>query len=323
MQNSTERNLNTYDYHAKNILKEKNILVHLIKAFVPEFRDMPVQDIRQYIGLDPGEVDNDLISQSGIGVDYEDEFGKITSDISFELKLPDGCRTDVRFMIMMDIEPQDYRTKYSPVKRGIVNISKMISSQQGRYYSRMHYENVQQVYSIWICFNPPRKEAGTIRTYSFSETNILGDYHEEKEEYDLAKVIVINLGRSADDTDAKTKGEYYNEDIENTLRILNTIFVSREPAKKIIDDLTQYGVRTTDTMDGEVETMGYLGDVPYHQGLNEGFDKGMAKGIEKNSIDTAMRMIGMASFDDDTISSVSGLPIEKVRELKASQTSDP
>ncbi|MBR6879579.1 MAG: hypothetical protein IKN14_00660, partial [Clostridiales bacterium] len=98
-----------------------------------------------------------------------------------------------------------------------------------------------------------------------------------------------------------------------------TIFVSREPAKKIIDDLTQYGVRTTDTMDGEVETMGYLGDVPYHQGLKEGFDKG----VEKNSIDTAMRMIGMASFDDDTISSVSGLPIEKVRELKASQTSDP
>ena len=144
-------------------------------------------------------------------------------------------------------------------------------------------------------------------------------------------MIVINLGRSADDTDAKTKGEYYNEDIENTLRILNTIFVSREPAKKIIDDLTQYGVRTTDTMDGEVETMGYLGDVPYHQGLNEGFDKGMAKGmsqgmakgmaqgIEKNSIDTAMRMIGDGDLSDEKISEYSGLPIEKVRELKGQQ----
>ncbi|MBR6880826.1 MAG: hypothetical protein IKN14_07080, partial [Clostridiales bacterium] len=86
-----------------------------------------------------------------------------------------------------------------------------------------------------------------------------------------------------------------------------------------IEEIRGYGVKTTDTMGTEVDDMAFVGDAPYTQGRNEGREEGFAQGVEKHSIDTAIRMIGMGSFDDDTISAVSGLPIERINELKNSR----
>ena len=162
MNTQTDRRVqNSYDYHAKNILREKNILVHIIKALVPEFRDMSTKDIRKYICKGQEGEDSDLITQSGIDVEFEDESGKIKTDIKFDLALPEKYKTDIRFLIMVDIEPQNDNRDYKPVQRGIYYASKMISMQKGQTFISSEYDRIQQVYSIWICFNPPAEERGT------------------------------------------------------------------------------------------------------------------------------------------------------------------
>ncbi len=323
MSDITRRARYTYDVHAKNILKEKNILVHIIKALVPEFRDMPVQDIRKYIGNDPDNVDSDLIPQSGAGNQFGDEDGVISTDIKFNLTLPDNQKTDVSFLIQIDIEPQNENEEYKPVQRGIYYASRMIAGQHGETFSHSDYHKIQQVYSIWICFNPPKEEEGTVRLYNMKEENIIGDYKEDRKKYDLMKIVVINLDRKQiKDGSAKVRGEYYNEDVENTLRILNTIFKSQEPADRIIEEIRGYGVKTTDTMGTEVDDMAFVGDAPYTQGRNEGreegFAQGLSQGIDSEKIDTAMRMIAKGSYIEEEIADISGLPIERIRELKHS-----
>ena len=63
----------------------------------------------------------------------------------------------------------------------------MISSQYGTIFTNSHYEKIQKVYSIWICFNPPEKRKNSINIYSVKEKILENEYgitmtYEEKEE---------------------------------------------------------------------------------------------------------------------------------------------
>ena len=51
--------------------------------------------------------------------------------------------------------------------------------------------------------------------------------------------------------------------------------------RKILDGIRELGVEMTPTMTKEAEDMAYVGDAPYTQGLNEGFDKGMLRVAQK------------------------------------------
>ena len=55
----------------------------------------------------------------------------------------------------------------------------MISSQYGTIFTNSHYEKIQKVYSIWICFNPPEKRKNSINIYSVKEKNVVGKVKEK------------------------------------------------------------------------------------------------------------------------------------------------
>ena len=75
-------------------------------------------------------------------------------------------------------------------------------------------------------------------------------------------------------------------------------------------------------MGTEVDDMAFVGDAPYTQGRNEGreegFAQGLSQGIDSEKIDTAIRMIAKGSYIEEEIADISGLPIERIRELKHS-----
>ncbi|MBR6880760.1 MAG: hypothetical protein IKN14_06745, partial [Clostridiales bacterium] len=85
-----------------------------------------------------------------------------------------------------------------------------------------------------------------------------------------------------------------------------------------IEEIRGYGVKTTDTMGTEVDDMAFVGDAPYTQGRNEGREEGFAQGVDSEKIDTAIRMIAKGSYIEEEIADISGLPIERIRELKHS-----
>ena len=173
-----------------------------------------------------------------------------------------------------------------------------------------------------------------IRLYNMKEENILGDYKEDPTRYDLMRIAVINLDLSPDiRTDEKTKGEYYNEDVDNTMKILSRLFKSHEGTRKILDGIRELGVEMTPTMTKEAEDMAYVGDAPYTQGWDEGREEGLKKGLKKGreeglkkgreegvaaeKLSVARQMItdGVAF---ETISKYTGLSAERIEKLKNS-----
>ena len=74
-------------------------------------------------------------------------------------------------------------------------------------------------------------------------------------------------------------------------------------------------MKTTDTMGTEVDDMAFVGDAPYTQGRNEGREEGFAQASEA----VVMRMISKGVLSDEEISEYSGLPIERINELKNSR----
>ena len=102
------------------------------------------------------------------------------------------------------------------------------------------------------------------------------------------------------------------------MKILSRLFKSHEGTRKILDGIRELGVEMTPTMTKEAEDMAYVGDAPYTQGWDEGREEGLKKGLEKKSIDVAQKMIAKGTFDNDTISELTGLTIEQIDELRNS-----
>jgi hypothetical protein len=72
----------------------------------------------------------------------------------------------------------------------------MLSSQVGSNVTNSHYENLQKVFSIWLCFNASEVKAHSIVRYHIVPEDILGHYPDKKG-YVLIEVIVIHLPKDS------------------------------------------------------------------------------------------------------------------------------
>ncbi len=53
------------------------------------------------------------------------------------------------------------------------------------------------MYSIWVCMNVQNYRADSIQEYGLTEKVIHGAFHDNLQNYDLIKIIVLNLGKNA------------------------------------------------------------------------------------------------------------------------------
>ena len=104
--------------------------------------------------------------------------GTVRYDIMFRAILPQGQE---KIELIINIEAQkDFYPGYPLIKRGIYYGCRMISSQYGTIFINSHYEKIQKVYRIWICFNPPEKRKNSINIYSVKEKNVVGKVKEKE-----------------------------------------------------------------------------------------------------------------------------------------------
>ena len=206
--------LNYYDLSdaaCKAFLSDKLILACILKDCTEEFKDCHVHDIETlYIEGEP-EISTVGVYPDTTNVHRGDERGNkihgihaestsetegtVTYDIRFYALTP----TQERVKLIINIEAQNvFNPGYPLTKRGIYYGCRQISSQYGSEFTHAHYEHIKKVYSIWICFAPPKNRRNTVTMYHIHEKQLIGNVREDVAHYDLMTVIMICLGNPKD-----------------------------------------------------------------------------------------------------------------------------
>jgi hypothetical protein len=159
-----------YDTRVKRLLAQKSILAHILVKTVVEFQGMKPEDVVTYIEgepsisvvpVEPGLANmekTDATGQRIVGLNMENaeiNEGLVRFDIIFYVRMPsvDDTKNGLS-QIIVNIEAQkDEPTEYKILNRAIFYVSRLISSQKERDFVNTNYDDIKQVFSIWICMN--------------------------------------------------------------------------------------------------------------------------------------------------------------------------
>ena len=199
-----------YDTHVKRLLAQKSILAHILVKTVDEFKGMKPEDVVKYIEgepsisvvpVEPGLANmekTDAAGQRIVGLNTENaeiNEGLVRFDIIFYVRMKNGLS-----QIIVNIEAQkDEPTEYKILNRAIFYVSRLISSQKERDFVNTNYDDIKQVFSIWICMN--------------MDNNSLSHIHLTKDELlkscnwkgnlDLLNIVLIGITNEIPEHDEK------------------------------------------------------------------------------------------------------------------------
>lgn len=153
-----------YDTRVKRLLAQKSILAHILVKTIDEFKGMKPEDVVKNIEgepsisvvpVEPGLANmekTDAAGQRIVGLNTENaeiNEGLVRFDIIFYVRMKNGLS-----QIIVNIEAQkDEPTEYKILNRAIFYVSRLISSQKERDFVNTNYDDIKQVFSIWICMN--------------------------------------------------------------------------------------------------------------------------------------------------------------------------
>ena len=260
------------------MLSFKSILAWVLKTCVKEFKVFSLKDIEEKYILGTPEISKIPVHRDEVlkenetsadtdagridGTRNEDSTvreGTAVFDIKFEAVNPK--RTDEVITMIVNIESQaKYYTGYPIIKRAVYYSGRLLSAQYGTVFTNSHYEKVKQVVSLWVILNPPDYRKNTINLYSLHETNLLGDFAEKEEDFDLITVGMISLGN---EDDKNSKG------LVRMLSILLSSEIDVADKKRRLHD--EFDLAMTKEMEKEAENM-----CDYSKMVE---DKGIIKGI--------------------------------------------
>jgi hypothetical protein len=245
-----ERNA-AYDTLAKRFLARKSILAHILKHTVTEFANCSLSDIeKKYIEGDPLLSINtvpldDTLDIKGKHTESNSPLeGLITFDIIFDVIAP---TTSEPIKLIINIEPQKTTTSidYKLMKRAVYYVARLISSQKEKDFHGDDYNGLKKVYSIWITMDVQNYRADSIQEYSLTEKVIHGKFHDDLHNYDLLKIIILNLGM-----------EKTTHRLLNLLHLLFMDLKLADEKEKILHE--EYDITLTRDMKKELKKMGGL-----------------------------------------------------------------
>ena len=245
-----ERNA-AYDTLAKRFLARKAILAHILKNVASEFADSSLLDIeRKYIEGDPTSTINtipldDTLDIKGKHTESNSPLeGIVTFDIIFDAIAPSSGEP---IKLIINIEPQKTTTSidYKLMKRAVYYVARLISSQKEKEFYGDNYNGLKKVYSIWITMDVQNYRANSIQEYSLTEKILHGEFHDELQNYDLLKIIILNLGMKPT-----------SHKLLNLLHLLFMDLKSSDEKEKILCD--EYDITLTRDMRKELTDMGGL-----------------------------------------------------------------
>lgn len=266
-------NKKAYDAYCKKILSNKQILSHVIKGCVSEFKDIDIKDIPAYIeGVD---IRNDKIS--GMNVEDESVLGaKIQYDILFKIVSPDD-HEKIELIINVEAQNKD-NPGYNLVSRAIYYCGRLIDRQKNSKDGFCHsdFDDIKKVYSIWICLNHDQSKDDSITKYYVTEECVQNKATNPKESYDLFTVVMLYPSKTYD----------YEDNKNSLLEMLNVLFSSELSASFKKEKLSHdYGILMTKEIDEEVENVCNLSEGVFNDGVNKGIQKGIQETYVKAIID--------------------------------------
>ena len=264
------------DASCKKVLANKIILAWIMKHSMEEFQEFDIAEIAEKyiegtpqianIAVHQDEADVPLINgMSTESVSVRE--GTVTYDVRFWAVHP---RSGELIRLIINVEAQnDFYPGYPLVKRGIYYGSRMISAQYGTEFTNSDYGKIKKVYSIWICMNPPQYRQNTISKYAMTESNMVGEVKEAKENYDLMTIIMICLGDS--------------EKVEaDLLKMLNVLFSEEKSAQEKKNILEKnFDIKMTKKLEKEMMQMCNYSDGVLERGIEQGIERGIEQGIEQ------------------------------------------
>ena len=291
------------DASAKGILKHRSVLAVILKECTVEFKDYSLEYIEQNCFVGEVNVSKVAVDQDGldtdstiVGSNTEDTTkseGSIHYDIVFDAAIPPT--KIVRMVINLEIQV-DTNLSYAVVTRGVYYGARLISRQKGSVFTHMNYENIQKVYSIWICPDAKGESANSIAKYGITQQEVYGTVNEPVENYDKLCVIVINLN---------DEGMRSENEIIGFLSTLLSTNISVQIKKEKLS--RNYHFNMTKEIEEEADNMCNIGTATLM--------KGRVEGEQKKAIETAINLIKMGVLTLDQIASATGLSLGAVQGL--------
>ena len=199
-----------YDTHVKRLLAQKSILAHILVKTVDEFKGMKPEDVVKYIEgepsisvvpVEPGLANMekpDAAGQRIVGLNTENaeiNEGLVRFDIIFYVRMKNGLS-----QIIVNIEAQkDEPTEYKILNRAIFYVSRLISSQKERDFVNTNYDDIKQVFSIWICMN---MDDNSISHIHLTKDELLKPCN-WKGNLDLLNIVLIGITNEIPEHDEK------------------------------------------------------------------------------------------------------------------------
>ena len=269
-----------YDAAAKCLLGEKVILAHILIRTIDEFKGMTADEVvlliegEPYIGqvpVEPGATNRKIEYGSTriTGMNTENaEMNEGTTffDIIFYVRMRNG-----RSKIIINVEAQRKEPdKYRIINRAIFYVGRMISSQKEREFTGMNYDDIEPVYSIWICMNMQENSMCHIHLVQ----DDLIDAKQWKGDLDIPNIIMIGLGKEIPEQDEKYELH----------RLLGTLLSEKLSAEEKLQRVsTEYDIPVKgNNVEKEVSIMCNLS-----QGIKE---ESEAKGEEKARTEIVLNM---------------------------------
>ena len=173
-------------------------------------------------------------------------------------------------------------------KQAIYYCSRMVSAQHGTEFIHDEYQNIEKVYSIFICMAPPKNCQNSITRYRLAEDNLIGDVKEPVRNYDLLSMVMVCLGGA--------EGENY----DGVLKLLDVLLSPQAGEAKKREVLeNDFGIPMTEALKTEVHRMCNLSEGVRDLGRTEGILTSIRNLMTNTgwTLEKAMQTLGLPDTD--------------------------
>ena len=266
--NVIRKDIVKYDAYVKKILAHKSILAYILSSCVKEFNNMKIIDIISCI-KDDVCVSNINVDSCIKGLNTEDNDineGLVRYDIVFYV-----CLKDSLSKIIINIEAQkDKPNKYKILNRAIYYVSRLISSQKHKDFVKSNYDDIKQVYSIWLCMNT---KYNSFTHYHLIKEDKLKPY-DWKGNIDLINVVLVGI--SSD----KINDDDNNSSMHHLLKTLLSGTLNTADKLAIIEK-DYNDIKVDDTFRKDVNDMCNLGEGLVERTIEETTEKVSKEAIKE------------------------------------------
>ena len=290
-----------YDASVKTIFSQPRIIAEIMRAAIPEYQGMTVEEILPFIVEIRDTVAVDDASAAALQKLPEEQTALLDKTIryDFHIKAKKPEAGELNIFLFFDIEFQnEYRDAtlgYPLEKRAMYYVARELSSQLGVLAEDTNYGSLQKSYSIWICNEHiPKDEQNSMTRYHITKEDVIGKAKDMPENYDLMEVIFIRRGNDESD--------------HEIFDFLNGIFSS--DAERI----TKYSGRD-EIIENEVKKMGGFGQALAERKWEEGRIEGRIEGRTEGRDEMIITLLKKGKSPEE-ISDLTDIPLEHVRSVE-------